>query len=96
MGMITMDMMDLLLNGAGGAILGPIVSQFLGGKNQSLLMRVIAGVVGGVGVGAGADAAGMGALLGSDQTMQMIQSVLEGGVGGGLLATVAGMMKKKA
>ncbi len=91
-----MDMMGLLLNGAGGAILGPLVSQFLGAKHQTMLMRVIAGVVGGVGVGASADAAGMGALLGSDQTMQMIQSVLEGGVGGGALASIAGVLKKKA
>lgn len=91
-----MDMMDLLLNGAGGAILGPLVSQFLGGKHQSLIMRVIAGIVGGVGVGAGADAAGMGAILGSDQMMQMVQSILEGGLGGGALATLSGMIKKKS
>lgn len=91
-----MEMMDLILNGAGGAILGPLVSQFLGGKHQSLVMRVIAGLVGGVGAGAGADAAGMGALLGGDQMMQMIQSLLEGGLGGGVLATLAGAMKKKA
>ncbi|OFX01752.1 MAG: hypothetical protein A3E78_03835 [Alphaproteobacteria bacterium RIFCSPHIGHO2_12_FULL_63_12] len=91
-----MDMMDLILNGAGGAIIGPLVAQFLGGKHQSLMMRVIAGIVGGLGVGAGADAAGMGAILGSDQTMQMIQSVLEGGLGGGALASLSGMLKKKA
>ena len=91
-----MDMMDLLLNGAGGAILGPLVSQFLGGKHQSLIMRAIAGIVGGVGVGAGADAAGMGAILGSDQMMQMVQSILEGGLGGGALATLSGMIKKKS
>ncbi len=91
-----MDLVSLLLNGAGGAILGPLVSQFLGGKQQSLVVRVIAGLVGGVGAGAGADAAGMGALLGSDQTMQIVQSVLEGGVGGGVLATLAGITKRKS
>ena len=91
-----MDMMDLLLNGAGGAIIGPLVSQFLGGKHQSLIMRVIAGIVGGVGVGAGADSAGMGSILGNDQMMQMIQSVLEGGLGGGALASLSGMIKKKS
>ena len=90
-----MDMMDLLLNGAGGAVLGPLISQFLGGKNQSLLVRIIAGVVGGIGAGQGASMAGMGSLLGDAQAMQMIQSVLEGGVGGGVLATIAGMMGKK-
>jgi len=91
-----MDLMSLLLNGAGGAILGPLVSQFLGGKHQSLMIRVISGVIGGVGAGAGADAAGMGSLLGDAQMMQMIQSVLEGGVGGGVLASLSGILKKKA
>lgn len=91
-----MDMTALLLNGVGGAVIGPLVSQYLGGKHQTLIMRVVAGVLGGVGAGAGADAAGLGALLGSDQTMQMIQSVLEGGVGGGVLASLSGFLKKKA
>lgn len=91
-----MDLTTLLLNGAGGAIIGPLISQFLGGKNQSLLTWVLAGLAGGVGAGAGADAASMGAILGGDQTMQMIQSVLEGGVGGGVLAMLASAMKRKA
>ncbi len=91
-----MDLMALLLNGAGGAILGPLVSQFLGGKNQSMIMRVISGMIGGVGAGAGADAAGLGSILGDAQMMQMIQSVLEGGLGGGALASLSGMLKKKA
>ncbi|MEE2692673.1 MAG: hypothetical protein VX640_14150 [Pseudomonadota bacterium] len=89
-----MDMMQLLLNGAGGAIVGPLVAHFLGGKNASMLMKIVAGVVGGVGAGYGADAAGMGAVLGSDQTMQMVQSFLEGGVGGGVLSTLGGMLMK--
>jgi hypothetical protein len=91
-----MDLMSLLLNGAGGAILGPLVSQFLGGKHQSLMIRVISGMIGGVGAGAGADAAGLGAIFGDAQTMQMLQSALEGGVGGGVLASLSGMLKKKA
>ncbi len=87
-------MMDLLLNGAGGAIIGPLVAHFLGGKDSNMLMRVVAGIVGGVGVGAGADAAGMGALLGSGGAMQAVQSLLEGGVGGGIVSTLAGMLLK--
>lgn len=94
-GAIIMDLTQLLLSGAGGAIIGPIISQFLGGKEGSLLSRVITGVLGGVGAGAGADAAGLGALLGSDEVMQMVQSFLEGGVGGGVLSTLAGMVMKK-
>ncbi len=84
-----MDLTSLLLNGAGGAIIGPLLSQFLGGKNQSLLVRIISGIVGGVGAGYGADAAGIN--LGPG-TMQIVQSLLEGGVGGGVLATLAGLM----
>jgi hypothetical protein len=95
-----MDLMQLLLSGAGGAIIGPLVSQFLGGKSQSMLTRIIAGVAGGVGAGAGADASGisaqMASMLGDGQLMQMVQPFLEGGVGGGVLSTLAGMMKKKA
>jgi hypothetical protein len=90
-----MDIMGLILNGAGGAILGPLLSQFLGGKNQSLLVRIVSGVIGGVGVGQAANAGGLGSLLGDAQTMQMIQSVIEGGLGGGALASLSGMLKKK-
>jgi hypothetical protein len=90
-----MDITSLILNGAGGAIIGPLISQFLGGKNQSMMMRIIAGLVGGVGAGAGANAAGMGALLGDAQVMQMVQNFIEGGVGGGVLSSLSGMLKKK-
>jgi hypothetical protein len=60
------------------------------------MTRAIAGLVGGVGAGYGADAAGMGSLLGDASIMQMIQNFIEGGVGGGVLSTIAGMMKKKS
>jgi len=90
-----MDLTQLLLSGAGGAIIGPLISQFLGGKDSSLIVRLITGVIGGAGAGAGADMAGLGSLLGAGGTMQMVQSFLEGGVGGGALATVAGMMTKR-
>ena len=91
-----MDLTQLLLSGAGGAIIGPLVSQFLGGKDSSMVMRLITGVIGGAGAGAGADMAGLGSLLGSDGVMPMVQSFLEGGVGGGALATITGMMTKKS
>jgi len=86
--------MQLLLTGAGGAIVGPLVSQLLGGSSSGLLGRLVAGVLGGIGAGAGADAAGLGALLGSSEMMQMVQSFLEGGVGGGVLSTIVGMVTK--
>lgn len=90
-----MDLLDLVLNGAGGAVIGPFVAQLLGGKQSSLLTRVIAGVVGGVGAGYGADAAGLGAIFGSGQAMQIVQALVEGGVGGGVLSTLAGVLLKK-
>lgn len=94
-----MDLMQLLLSGAGGAIIGPIISQFLGGKDSSMMMRIVTGIAGGVGAGAGADAAGVSSMLtgilGNSELMGMAQSVVEGGVGGGVLSTIAGMVKKK-
>jgi hypothetical protein len=94
---IDMDMTELLLNGAGGAIIGPLIAQFLGGKHQSLLTRILAGIVGGLGAGAGAQQAGLSLpdLLNNPETTRMIQSVLEGGVGGGVLASLAGMLRKR-
>lgn len=92
-----MDVTELLLNGAGGAIIGPLIAQFLGGKHQSLLTRILAGIVGGLGAGAGAQQAGLSLpdLLNNPETMRMIQSVLEGGVGGGVLASLSGMLRKR-
>lgn len=97
-----MDLMQLLLTGAGGAVLGPLVSQFLGGGQSGLIGRLIAGVIGGVGAGVGADASGISAMLGGalgglgpDNIMAMVQPFLEGGVGGGVLSTIAGMVTKR-
>lgn len=86
--------MQLLLSGAGGAVVGPIISQFLGGKDSGMITRIVTGIIGGVGAGAGADAAGLTGLLGSSDLMGMVQSFLEGGVGGGVLSTVIGMVMK--
>ena len=91
----SIDLTTLALNGAGGAILGPLVAQFLGGANSSILARIVAGVAGGLGAGYGAQEAGIGSLLGDTELMRMAQSVLEGGVGGGILSTIGGFMTKK-
>ena len=86
-----------ILNGAGGAVLAPLVASFLGGKGLGGIGNVIAGLVGGVGVGAGAQAAGLGNLLGGDTNaiMGYVQDLLEGGVGGGVLGAVLGFLKGK-
>ena len=93
-----MDLMNLLLSGGGGAILGPLISQFLGGGQSSLVMRIITGIIGGAGAGAGAAAAGfdVSSMLGGGDLGAILGPVLEGGVGGGILATVLGIATKKS
>lgn len=88
-----------ILNGAGGAIIGPLISQFLGGKHQGLMTRILAGIVGGVGAGQAANMGHYGDMLSgvlADPGMRsMIQHVLEGAVGGGVLSSAAGFLPKR-
>ena len=79
--------LPLILSAVGGTVLGPVVSKALGGGGTQGL---IGGILGGVGAHFGADAAGIGGLLGDSALMGHIQSLLEGGVGGGLLGLIAG------
>jgi hypothetical protein len=85
--------LPLILNGVGGAILGPIVSKALGGKGGT---GAIAGIVGGLAGGYGMGAAGIGfqSLLGSEALMGMISSFLNGGVGGGIIGGILGAMTR--
>jgi len=85
--------LPLILNGVGGAILGPIVSKALGGKGGT---GAIAGIVGGLAGGYGMGAAGVGfqSLLGSEALMGMISSFLNGGVGGGIIGGILGAMTR--
>ena len=80
----------LILSAVGGGALGPIVAKLLGGTGTGGLLG---GVIGGIGAHYGADAAGIGNLLGSG-IMSHSQDLLEGGVGGGILGVVAGMVMK--
>ena len=85
--------LPLILNGVGGAILGPIVSKALGGKGGT---GAIAGIIGGLAGGYGMGAAGIGfqSLLGSQELMGMISSFLNGGVGGGIIGGILGAMTR--
>ena len=85
--------LPLILNGVGGAILGPIGSKALGGKGGT---GAVAGVVGGLAGGYGMGAAGIGfqSLLGSEALMGMISSFLNGGVGGGIIGGILGAMTR--
>ena len=83
----------LILNGVGGAVLGPIVSKVLGGKGGTGLL---AGIAGGLAGGYGMNAADIGfqSLLGSEAVMGLLSSFLNGGVGGGLLGGLLGLLNK--
>ncbi|MFN4225063.1 MAG: hypothetical protein ACK4HR_02010 [Hyphomonas sp.] len=84
----------LLISALGGTVLGPIVSRLVGGSGTG---GVLGGIIGGIAAHYGANAAGLGPLLGDSALMGHIQSFLEGGIGGGILAALAGfVMKKKA
>jgi len=78
--------LPIILSAAGGGVLGPIVSRLLGGGGTQGLLG---GLLGGVGAHFGADAAGLNGLLGSG-IMEHLESVLQGGAGGGLLGVIAG------
>ena len=82
-----------LMNGVGGAILGPIVSKMLGGKGAT---GAIAGIIGGLAGGYGMGAAGVGfqSLLGADGIMSHLSGILNGGVGGGILGGIIGLVTK--
>lgn len=83
----------LILNGVGGAVLGPIVSKALGGKGGT---GAIAGIIGGLAGGYGMNAADVGfqSLLGNEAIMGLLSSFLNGGVGGGVIGGILGLVTK--
>ena len=87
------QLIPLLLNGVGGAVLGPIVSKALGGKGGT---GAIAGVIGGLAGGYGMNAADVGfqSLLGSEAIMGLLSSFLNGGAGGGIIGGILGLVTK--
>ena len=87
------QLIPLILNGVGGAVLGPIVSKALGGKGGT---GAIAGIIGGLAGGDGMNAADVGfqSLLGSEAIMGLLSSFLNGGVGGGVIGGIIGLVTK--
>jgi hypothetical protein len=83
----------LIVSALGGVILGPLVARLTGGSGTG---GVLGGIVGGVAAHFGANAAGLGPLLGDTAMMAHVQNFLEGGVGGGILAAIAGAVMKKS
>ena len=79
-----------ILSGAGGAVLGPILSKILGGSGTSgLLGGIVGGLAGGYGLGEFAGG-GFAQLLGADGVMAHLSAFLNGGAGGGILGAILG------
>ena len=89
------ELLPYVLQGAGGAVLGPILSALTGGKGFGFIGNAITGVIGGVGAGYGLNAIGMedifASLMGGGP-MRMVAEFLKGGIGGGVLGIVAGLL----
>ena len=87
------QLIPLILNGVGDAVLGPIVSKALGGKGGT---GAIAGIIGGLAGGYGMNAADVGfqSLLGNEAIMGLLSSFLNGGVGGGVIGGILGLVTK--
>lgn len=82
-----------IMNGVGGAIIGPIVSKLLGGKGGT---GALAGIIGGLAGGFGMGEAGVGfqSLLGNEALMGHLSSLLNGGVGGGVIGGILGLITR--
>lgn len=93
-----MDLVQLLLQGGGGAVLGPILARLLGGKGLGDLGNVIAGIVGGVGVGQlssmGVPAIGMLETDGVATAMDAVKNLGAGALGGGVLGGLLGIVRR--
>ena len=87
--------LPLILSAVGGTVLGPIVSKLTGGSGTG---GIIGGILGGIGAHYGLDAANVQVLgdaaAGATSPMNIINSLLEGGVGGGVVGVVAGLLMK--
>ncbi len=91
------DLFPLLLNGVGGAVLGPILMKLVGGKgNLGTIMGLIGGVAGGVGAGQLSEIVNLdlASIMGGGDMMRMVANLIEGGVGGGILGVLAGKIAK--
>lgn len=86
-------LLPYVLNGAGGVIVGPIISKLLGGKGGT---GAIAGIIGGLAGGYGMNAADLGfqSLLGNEAIMGHLSSFLNGGVGGGIIGGILAFINR--
>ena len=92
------DVLPFVLQGLGGAVLGPILSALTGGKGFGFIGNAILGVLGGIGAGQGLNAIGMAdtfASLMGGGPMRLAAEFLKGGIGGGVLGIVAGLLIRR-
>ena len=84
-----------ILSAVGGIVLGPIPTKMTGGGTTGGLLG---GIVGGLAAHYGLGAAGINVLgdpaAGATNVMNIVNNLLEGGVGGGVLGVIAGMLMK--
>ena len=89
------DIVPLILSAIGGLVVGPLVSRLTGGGGTGGL---IGGIVGGIGAHYGLDAANIQVLgdvtASATSPMNIINTLLEGGVGGGIVGVLAGLLTK--
>ncbi len=89
------SILPLILSAIGGLVIGPLVSRLGGGGGTGGLLG---GIVGGIGAHFGLDAASIQVLgdpaASATSLMNIVNSLLEGGVGGGIVGILAGLLMK--
>ena len=89
------SILPLILSAVGGLVIGPLISRLTGGGGTGGLLG---GIVGGIAAHFGLDAASIQVLgdaaAGATSPMNILNSLLEGGVGGGLVGVLAGLLMK--
>ena len=89
------NILPLILSAVGGVVIGPILTKLTGGGATGGLLG---GIIGGLAAHYGLDAANIQVLgdaaASATAPMNIVNSLLEGGVGGGVLGVIAGMVMK--
>ncbi len=80
-----------IMNGIGGAVIGPLISKLLGGKGGT---GALAGIVGGLAGGYGMDAAGLLGLGNGADLMTHVGNIVQGGIGGGVIGGIIGLLTR--
>lgn len=83
-------LLGLAASGAGGAVIGPIISKLLGGKGST---GILAGVIGGIAGNYGLDQMGV-QILSNGGLVRYVSHFVEGGVGGGILGGLLGVLTR--